>query len=91
MEPLLNQLQFSLTASQIIISFGLLALGFVLGRRKAGIMLSMASVGYWSYTANASTLQQLAASNIMVVIMTGVIGLFMGFMALYTWNAPSSR
>lgn len=91
MEPLLNQLQFSLTASQILISFGLLALGFIWGRRKAGVLLSLATLGYWSYTANASALQQLAASNIMVVIMTGVIGLFMGFMALYSWNAPSSR
>ncbi len=86
-----NQLYFSLTVSQIIISFGILALGVIWGRLKAGTLLSLGTVAYWGYAANESVLLQMAATNFHMVILTGCLGLFLGFMLLYAWATQSPK
>ena len=91
LQGLANQLHFSLTASQIIISIGILALGAIWGRLKISTLLSLGTVAYWGYAANKAVLFQMAASNVPMIVLTGFMGLFLGFMLIYAWAAPSSR
>ena len=91
LQGMVNQLHFSLTASQIIISVGILALGAIWGRLKAATLLSLGTVAYWVYATNESVLHQMVSSNGPVIALTGIVGIFMGFLLLYAWVAPSSR
>lgn len=90
-QGLADQLQFSLTASQIIISIGILALGAIWGRLKAGLFVSLVTIGYWGYSANESVLAQMAFANTFSIFMTLFLGLFMGFLLIYAWVLPSSK
>ena len=91
LQGLAQQLQFSLTTSQIIISVGILALAALWGRFREGALLSLGTFSYWVYAANKAVLFQMAAANAYVIVMTLVFGLFLGFLLLYAWAAPSSR
>ncbi len=91
LQTLANQLHFSLTMSQMIISFGTLALGALWGRIKVGMFLSLGTFAYWGYTANKAVLLQIAAANAYGIFATVFVGLFMGFLLFYTWVSPSSR
>lgn len=91
LQGLANQLHFSLTTSQIIISIGILALGSIWGRLKTGALLSLGTFAYWSYIANEPVLLQMAFNNVHIVVLTGALGLFLGFMLIYAWATPSSR
>ncbi len=91
LQTLANQLHFSLTMSQMIISFGTLALGALWGRIKVGMFLSLGTFAYWGYTANKAVLFQIAAANADGIFVTVFVGLFMGFLLFYTWVSPSSR
>ncbi len=91
LQGLANQLHFSLTASQIIISIGILALGAIWGRLKISTLLSFGTVLYWGYAANESVLLQVAATNFHMTVLTGCLGLFLGFMLIYAWATQSSR
>ena len=91
LQTLANQLHFSLTMSQMIISFGALALGALWGRIKVGMFLSLGTFAYWGYTANKAVLFQIAAANADGIFVTVFVGLFMGFLLFYTWVSPSSR
>lgn len=91
LQGLANQLHFSLTTSQIIISLGILALGAIWGRLKAGALLSLGTFAYWSYIANEPVLSQMAVNNVHIIVLTGCLGMFLGFMLIYAWVAPSSR
>jgi len=91
LQGLAQQLQFSLTTSQIIISVGILALGAIWGRFKGGALLSLGTFSYWIYAANKAVLFQMALANISAIFMTLLFGLFLGFMLIYAWVAPSSR
>ncbi len=90
LQTLANQLHFSLTMSQMIISFGTLALGALWGRIKVGMFLSLGTFAYWGYTANKAVLFQIAAANADGIFVTVFVGLFMGFLLFYTWVSPSS-
>ena len=90
-QGLAQQLQFSLTTSQIIISMGILALGAIWGRFKAGALLSLGFFTYWEYAANKAVLFQMASANTYGIFMTMFIGLFLGFLMVYAWVLPSSR
>ncbi len=91
LQALTSQLHFSLSMSQMIISFGILALGAIWGRMKAGVFFSMSTFAYWGYAANKAVLFQIAVANAYGIFMTLLIGLFLGFVMVYTWVAPSSR
>lgn len=91
LQTLANQLHFSLTMSQMIISFGTLALGALWGRIKVGMFLSLGTFAYWGYAANKAVLFQIAAANADGIFVTVFVGLFMGFLLFYTWVSPSSR
>ena len=91
LQALTSQLHFSLSMSQMIISFGILALGAIWGRMKAGVFFSMSTFAYWGYTANKAVLFQIAAANADGIFVTVFVGLFMGFLLFYTWVSPSSR
>ncbi len=91
LQGLAQQLQFSLTTSQIIISIGILALGSIWGRFKAGALLSLGFFAYWVYAANKAVLLQMAAANTYSIFMTMFFGLFLGFLLVYAWVVPSSR
>ena len=91
LQTLANQLHFSLTISQMIISCGTLALGALWGRIKVGMFLSLCTFAYWGYTANKAVLFQIAAANADGIFVTVFVGLFMGFLLFYTWVSPSSR
>ncbi len=91
LQTMANQLHFSLTMSQMIISFGTLALGALWGRIKVGMFLSLGTFAYWGYTANKAVLFQIAAANADGIFVTVFVGLFMGFLLFYTWVSPSSR
>lgn len=88
---LADQLQFSLTASQIIISIGILALGTIWGRMKTGMFLSLATIAYWSYSANEAILWQMAGANAYGIFMSLFVAMFIGFLMVYVWVVPSSR
>ena len=91
LQGLAQQLQFSMTTSQIIISIGILALGALWGRFKAGALLSLGFFAYWGYAANKAVLFQMAAANTYSIFMTMFLGLFLGFLMVYAWILPSSR
>ena len=91
LQALTSQLHFSLSMSQMIISFGILALGAIWGRMKAGVFFSLSTFAYWGYAANKAVLFQMAAANAYVIVITIVFGLFLGFLLFYAWVAPSSR
>ena len=83
LQTLANQLHFSLTMSQMIISFGTLALGALWGRIKVGMLLSLGTFAYWGYTANKAVLFQMALSNAYGIIVTVLVGLFLGFLLIF--------
>jgi len=91
LQGLAQQLQFSLTTSQLIISIGILALGTIWGHFKAGALLSLGSFAYWEYAANKSVLFQMVAANTYSIFMTIFFGLLLGFLLVYAWVVPSSR
>ena len=90
LQALTSQLHFSLSLSQMIISFGILALGAIWGRMKMGALLSMGTFTYWVYAANEAVLFQMAVSNIYGIVTTVFVGMIMGFFLFYTWVSPSS-
>ena len=88
---LTNELHFSLSLSQMIISFGILALGAIWGRIKIGAFLSLGTFAYWEYAANKTILFQMAIANTYGIFMTMFVGLFLAFVLLYAWVLPPSR
>ena len=90
LQALTNQLHFSLSMSQMIISIGILALGAIWGRVKMGMLLSLGTFAYWEYTANKAVLFQMALSNAYGIFMIVFVGLFLGFLLFYAWVSPSS-
>ena len=90
-QALISQLHFSLSTSQMIISFGILALGAIWGRMKAGAFLSLGTFGYWEYAANKTVLFQMAVVNTYGIFMTMFVGLFLGFVVVYAWVLPPSK
>jgi hypothetical protein len=91
LQALTSQLHFSLTVSQIIISFGILALGAIWGRLNIGVFFSLSTFIYWEYAANKAVLFEMAVSNTYGIFLTMFIGLSLGFILVYTWVAPSSN
>jgi hypothetical protein len=91
LQALTSQLHFSLSMSQMIISFGILALGAIWGRIKVGALLSLSTFAYWEYAANKAVLFQMAVANAYSIFLTILVSLFLGFMLVYTWVAPSSN
>ncbi len=91
LQALAGQLHFSLTMSQMIISFGILALGAIWGRMKIGMLLSLGTFAYWEYAANKTVLFQMAMTNVYGIFWTLFLGLFLGFLLLYAWGLPSSN
>jgi hypothetical protein len=90
LQALVNQLHFSLTISQTIISFGLLALGAIWGRMKVGGVLSLGSFAYWEFSANKAVLFEIAAANFYGIFMALFVGMIVGFLFLYNWGMPTS-
>lgn len=90
-QALTSQLHFSLSTSQMIISFGILGLAAIWGRMKAGWFLSLGTLIYWEYAANKTVLFQMAVANTYGIFMTMFVGLFMGFLLIYAWFLPSSK
>ena len=86
-QALTNQLHFSLSVSQMIISFGILAVGAIWGRMKAGVFLSFITFGYWEYAANKAVLFEMTVANAYGIFMTLFVGLFLGF----CWFIPGFR
>ena len=91
LQALANQLHFSLTMSQMIISFGILALGAIWGRMKVGMLLSLGTFAYWGYATNKAVLFQIVAADAYGIFVTMFVGLFLGFFLFYAWASPSSR
>ena len=91
LQALINQLHFSLSMSQMIISFGILALGAIWGRMKVGMLLSLGTFAYWEYAANKTVLFQMAMANAYGIVMTVCISLFLGFVLVYAWVLPTSK
>lgn len=91
LQALMGQLHFSLTMSQMIISFGILALGAIWARMKVGTLLFIGTLAYWEYAANKTVLFQMAVANTYGIFMTMFIGLFLGFVLVYTLFLPSSK
>ena len=77
--------------SQMIISFGILALGAIWGRMKVGMLLSLGTFVYWEYAANKTVLFQMVMANAYGIVMTVCIGLFLGFVLVYAWVLPTSK
>jgi hypothetical protein len=90
LQALVNQLNFSLTTSQMIISFGILALGAIWHRMKVGVFLTLSSIAYWGYAANKAVLFEMALASVYGIFMTLFVGLFVGFLMVYAWVLPSS-
>ena len=90
LQVLASQLHFSLTMSQMIISFGIRALGAIWGRMRMGMFLSLGTFAYWEYAANKTVLFQMAAANAYGIFVTMFVGVFLGFLLVYTWVSPSS-
>ena len=91
LQGLLNQLQFSMTTSQMIVSAGVLALAVIWGRLKIGVLLTLGTFAYWEYAANKSVLFQLALANTYTLFTTMFFGLFAGFLLVYALCIPSSN
>ena len=91
MQALTNQLHFSLSVSQMIVSFGILALGAIWGRMKAGSFLSLGTFAYWEYAANKTILFKMAVVNTYGIFMTMFAGLLLGFLLVYAWVLPPSK
>jgi hypothetical protein len=91
LQALINQLHFSLNMSQMIISFGILALGAIWGRIRIGMVLSLGTFAYWEYTANKAILFQMVLANAYGIFLTAFAGLFLGFLLFYAWVLPSSN
>ncbi len=91
LQTLANQLHFSLTASQMIISFGILALGAIWGRMKIGVLLFIGTFAYWEYAANKTVLFQMAVANTYGIFITMFAGLVLGFVLVYTLVLPPSK
>ena len=91
LQALASQLHFSISMSQMIVSFGILALGAIWGRMKVAMFLSLGTFAYWGYAANKAILFQIAAANAYGIFITMFIGLFMGFLLFYAWVMPSSN
>ena len=90
LQGLTNQLHFSLSMSQMIISFGILVLAAIWGRIKIGAFLSLGTFAYWEYTANKAVLFGIAVANMYGIFMALFVAMFLGFLLLYVWNSPSS-
>jgi hypothetical protein len=91
LQALIGQLHFSLSISQMIISFGILALGAIWGRMRLGAFFSLSTFAYWVYAANKAVLFQMAVANAYSIFLTILISFFLGFMLVYTWVSPSSN
>lgn len=91
LQAMASQLHFSLTLSQLIISFGVLALGAIWGRIKVGIMLFLGTFAYWEYAANKAVLFQMAMTNTYGIFMSMLVGLVMGFVVVCSLALPSSE
>lgn len=91
LQALMGQLHFSLTMSQMIISFGILVLGAIWARMKVGTLLFIGTLAYWEYATNKTVLFQMAVANTYGIFMTMFIGLFLGFVLVYTLFLPSSK
>jgi len=91
LQALANQLHFSLTASQMIISFGILALGSIWGRMKVGLLLFMGTFVYWEYAANKTVLFQMAFANSYGIFLTVLMGLLMGFLLVCSLARSSTK
>jgi len=90
LQALASELQFSLSVSQMIISFGILAFGAIWGRMKAGVLISLGTFTYWVYAANKAVFFEMALNNAYGIFMTGFLGLLLGFLLFYNWASPSS-
>ena len=90
-QAMASQLHFSLSMSQMIISFGILALGAIWGRVKMGALISMGTLAYWEYAANKTILFEMAIVNTYGIFMTMFIGLFLGFVLVYALVLPPSK
>ena len=90
LQALISQLHFSLSMSQMILSFGILALGAIWGRMRLGSFISFSTFAYWGFAANKAVLFQMAVTNAYSIFLTVLLGLFLGFMLVYTWASPSS-
>jgi hypothetical protein len=90
LQTLISQLHFSLSMSQMIISFGILALAAIWGRIKIGAVLSLSTFGYWLYAANKAVFFEMALANAYGLITTVFVAMFLGFLLFYSWVSPSS-
>jgi predicted Kef-type K+ transport protein len=91
LQALANQLHFSLSVSQMIISFGILALGAMLSRMKVGLLLFMGTLVYWEYAANKTVLFQMALANSYGIFLTVLIGLLTGFLLVCSLARSSTK
>lgn len=91
LQALASQLHFSVTASQMIISFGILAMGAICSRMKVGVMLFLGTFAYWEYAANKAVLFQMAMTNTYGIFMTMFFGLALGFVLVCSLALPSSE
>ena len=91
LQALANQLHFSLTVSQMIISFGILALGAIWGRMKVGLLLFMGTFVYWEFTANKTVLFQMALANSYGIFLTVLMGLLTGFLLVCSLARSSTK
>lgn len=89
-QALASQLHFSLSVSQMIISFGILALGAIWGRMKEGMLLFLGTFAYWGYAANKVILFEMALASIYGIFITLFLGMFTGFLLVYALVSPSS-
>jgi hypothetical protein len=90
-QTLINQLHFSLSVSQMIVSFGILALGAIWGRMKAGILLSLGTFGYWEYTANKTVLFQMVLANSYGIFLTILMGLLTGVVLVCSFARSTTK
>ena len=90
-QALTNQLHFSLSVSQMIISFGILALGAIWGRMKAGAFFSFITFGYWEYAANKTVLFQMVLANSYGIFLTVLMSLLMGFVLVCSLARSSTK
>ena len=91
LQALTSQLHFSLTMSQMIISFGILALGAIWGRMKVGTLLFIGTLAYWEYAANKTVLFQMVLANSYGIFLTVLMGLLMGFVLVCSLARSSTK
>jgi hypothetical protein len=91
LQALASQLHFSLSMSQMIISFGILALGAIWGRMKIGMLLSLGTFAYWEYAANKTILFQMVLANFYGIFVIMFTGMVVGFFLIYSFFQPSSE